>query len=466
MSTGSTPKEALPSPQQEVRIDLPGEKVEVWLSGPRLLVTLRKHRDVILELKLGKGKTYTVESTISDFYNANSKKIIFANRKEIITFKDGERLHLWITRNFKGHLVIKCENEIMMKIEPNKIDQHQYDDDSKTKPAPIIINLGQDPRPLFSTLKKTSIVENSTNTLKSPAQAIPHPVAAPTDQECSLVCVVEGRLTDAPQKILDYFKKGGGKSGIADVDINDVATRNWILGQIAGTAAYARDNWEWLRASINRQANQSLKLVRAQVHMVRGKMRFYFSGYSKLNIVFGPGGFGSSHERVISIFAGVGKTSSSFKAVGQGVLGSIKGNALVSFIFSSATAVAEWKDDLSKDGYDLAANLLMGLVKTLVAAAITVAVVAAIIVIVMVVASASLSVLAVGALTVSVGIGINYAIDAADKMAGRAITGDKQNTDGVSGLLAPLLRKAGKEIEESWMYLMKKFPNDYKEIVF
>ena len=55
------------SSQQEVCIDLPGEKVEVWLSGSNLLVTLRKHRDVVLDFNLGEGKSYTVESTDSDF---------------------------------------------------------------------------------------------------------------------------------------------------------------------------------------------------------------------------------------------------------------------------------------------------------------------------------------------------------------------------------------------------------------
>jgi hypothetical protein len=152
--------------------------------------------------------------------------------------------------------------------------------------------------------------------------------------------------------------------------------------------------------------------------------------------------------------------------VGQGILGSVKGNALISFIFSSATAYAEWKDDLSKDGYDLTSALLMGLVKTIIVAAMTVAVVAILIVTIIALSSAAIPVLAIGAITVFVGAGIGYIVDAADKFAGQKITGDKNNSDGLSSVISPYLRAAGKEIESAWRYLMDKFPNDYKEIFF
>jgi hypothetical protein len=452
------------SSQQEVCIDLPGEKVEVWLSEANLLVTLRKHRDVVLDFNLGDGKSYTVESTDSDFYNANTKKIIFSKRKDKISFKDGERLHIWITRNFKGFLLIKCGEKLLFKLEPNKIDHHQYDEDAKTKPAPIIIALGKSSLVAEPVTNKTSSNKHLISTHSAIKSS--QPATAHASHECSVVCVVEGKLSGAPQKILDFFKKGGGNSGLADIDINEVATRNWLIGQLAGISAYTRDNWSWLRASIDSKTHHGLKLVRAQIHMVRGKVRFYFSGYSKFNTVFGPGGFGPGHDRVLNIFAGSGKTTSSFKAVGQGVLGSFKGNALVSFIFSSATAIAEWKDDVSKDGYDLTANLLMGIIKTIIVAALTVAIVAVIILVIMAVSSISLPVLAVGALTVAVGAGVGYVIDAGDKSLGRVIVGDKNNADGLSGVVAPWLRKAGKEIEAGWTYLVEKFPNDYGEIVF
>lgn len=462
MSTKTSSNEKPATAQQEVRIDLPGEKVEVWLSGPKLLVTLRKHRDVIFDFKLGDGKSYVVESTVSDFYNANTKKIVFAKRKESVVFKDGERLHLWITRNFKGFLTIKCENKLVLKLEPNKVDQVQYDEEPKTKPAPIIIALGNSSQTISPLPKKTTPLHTHSQHLPA---ASSQPAAASVDDDCSIVCVVEGKIANAPQQILDYFKKGGGTSGLADIDVNNIATRNWILGQIAGATAYTRDNWSWLRASIDGKTHQGFKLVRAKIHMVRGKVRFYFSGYSKFNTVFGPGGFGPGHDRILNIFAGAGKTASSFKAMGQGVLGSFKGNALVSFIFGSAASIAEWKDDIAKDGYDLVANLLVSLLKTIIVAALTAAIVALLALIVMALTSVSLPVLAVGAMTVAIGIGASYSLDVADKFVGKAITGDKNNTDGLSGVLSPILRKAGKQIETGWMHLMEKFPNDYPEML-
>jgi hypothetical protein len=41
---------------------------------------------------------------------------VYAKRKEIVTFKDGERLHLWVTRNFEGALFLKCGTEILMRL--------------------------------------------------------------------------------------------------------------------------------------------------------------------------------------------------------------------------------------------------------------------------------------------------------------------------------------------------------------
>lgn len=61
---------------QTVCIDLPGESVQCWRSTDKVQVILKKHRDVIFELSLAQEKKYTVESTGSDFYNANKKKLL------------------------------------------------------------------------------------------------------------------------------------------------------------------------------------------------------------------------------------------------------------------------------------------------------------------------------------------------------------------------------------------------------
>jgi hypothetical protein len=446
--------------QQDVCIDLPGETIQCWRSSDNIKVILRKHRDVIFDLNLGRGKTYTVQATESDFYNARDKKLVYAKRRDVVTFKDGERLHLWITRTFEGALVLKCDSEILMKLTPNEIDKRQYDDAPKTKPMPIIIALGPG-----EPAKPTSGATAGVSKLSHSQVTTPVPLAAPADEECSLICVVEGTAKGMPTIVAEHFKKGGGKSGLADIDPNEIATRNWIWGQVAGTAAYAKDNWSWLRASLDDKTHKGFQLVTAKMHYVRGKVRFYFSGYSKYNNVFGPGGFGPGHERVMNIFAGVGKTSSTFAALGKNVAATFKGNAFVSFVFGAATSIAEWKDDLKKDGYDLAAALLTGVAKAVISALLVGLLVAFFVMAAMFI-GASVPVIAVGTLTIVLGLMVNYGVETVDKALGKSITDDSKNTDGVATAFAPWLRKAATSIESAWQDLVEKYPADYEGIIF
>lgn len=447
--------------QQDVCIDLPGETVQCWRSSDNIRVILRKHRDVIFDLNLGQGQDYTVESTGSDFYNARDRKLVFAKRRQGVIFRDGERLHLWVTRSFEGALLLKSGGEILMRISPNEVDRHRYDDAPKTKPAPIIVALGP-PHGSNATPALTAGVAKP----KHADVTKPMPMSAPTDEQVSVICVVEGTIQGMPTIVADHFKKGGGKSGLADIDPYEAATRNWIWGQISGTGAYIGDNWSWLRASLDSKTHKGFQLVTAKMHIVRGKVRYYFSGYSKYNAVFGPGGFGPGHERIMSIFAGAGKTSSSFAALAKNMTGTLKGNALASFIFSSVTSYAEWQDDAKKDGYDLAAALLTGVAKAVVSAVLIAAVVALAVIVIMYAGAATVSVIAIGAMTIAAGFLVNYAVEAGDKILGKAATGDASNTDGLASVVAPWIRKAGASIECAWTVLVEKYPADYVGISF
>lgn len=442
---------------QELCIDLPGESVQCWRSSDKLKVILRKHRDVIFDLHLGNSKTYTVHATESDFYNARDKKIVYAKRRETVSFRDGERLHLWVTRAFKGALILRCEGQVVLKITPNEMDPHQYDDAPKTKPAPIIVALGKPAAPTSFAQKPIGNLANIPT---------PQPAAAPVDEECAIVCVVDGTVKAMPADVAKYFAAGGGNSGLVEIDPYQIATRNWIWGQVASAGAYMGDNWEWLRASLDGKTHKGFRLVKAQVHLVRGKVRFYFSGFSKYNAVFGPGGFGPGHDRIMTIFAGAGKTSSSFTAVAKGVAGTFKGCALVSFIFGAATSIAEWKDDAKKDGYDLAANLLMGVLKTVISGMIAVGLVSAIVAFAMAIAEIGIPVIVIGLVVIGIGMAVGYAVELIDKKLGQVVTGDKNNTDGLSSVVAPYLRNFGIAVQRTWSDLMKMFPNDYKEVVF
>lgn len=459
MATTNRVKKAAPT-KQCVNIDLPGETVRCWRSSDNIQVVLRKHRDVIFEIKLGQQRTFTVESNGSDFYNADEKKLVPGRSAQCISFKDGERLHLWIARDFTGELLLKSAGKLIWKIEPAKIDIQRYDSDPKTKPDPIIVAFGAEKNPRVLHRKKNTqqgkASENGNYSLSD------RPIAAPVDEDCALVCVVDGNVEGIPSDIWNVLKSGGRQSGWADIDPNNIATRNWLLGQLAGAGAYARDNWEWLRASLDGKRHDGFKLVKAKIHYVKGKAKFYFSGYSKHNKVFGPGGFGSGHDRIVSIFGGVGKTGSVLKSTVNGVAGTFKGNALVSFVFGSAAALAEWQADASKDGYDLAASLLTTVVKSLFSAAVTVLIVACLVLLVMFFIGTSLSVIAVGAVTVGVGVAVNYGVDALDKKLGKRVVGEAHQ-DGLSAVLADRMRQS---VQYHWNYLKRKLLWGHEEVIF
>lgn len=459
MATTKNAKDEAPTVQC-VNIDLPGEIVKCWRSSTNIQVILRKHRDVIFEIRLGQQRSYTVESNGSDFYNADEKKLIPGRSAQCVSFNDGDRLHLWVARDFKGELLLKSAGKLVLKIEPAKLDVQQYNSDPKTKPEPIIVAFGADAR------SSSPPTQNNAQQTRSP-QSVTHlmdarPIAAQVDEDCALVCVVDGDVKGIPNDIWNALKGGGGQSGWANIDPNNIATRNWLLGQLAGAGAYVRDNWEWLRASIDGKRHDGFKLVKAKIHYVKGKAKFYFSGYSKHNKVFGPGGFGSGHDRIMSIFGGAGKAGSVLKSTVNGVAGTFKGNALVSFIFGSAAALAEWQGDASKDGYDLAASLLTTVIKSLFSAAVTVLIVTCLVLLVMFFLGTSLSVVAVGAITVGVGVAVNYGVDALDKKLGRMVVGESHQ-DGLSAVLAERMRQS---VQYHWDYLKRKLLWGHEEVVF
>lgn len=281
-----------------------------------------------------------------------------------------------------------------------------------------------------------------------------------------MVAVVDVSAKDMPKQVLDLFAQGGGKSGLVEIDSNEVMTRNWLLGQLAGTAAYAGDNWNWLRNSVNRTADGTFKLVKAKVRYVKGNARVYFTGYSKVNPAFGPGGHGPGNAKVLQIYAGVGSTTSSFTSAAKSIGGTLKGNALVSFVFGSLTSYAEWQDDVSKDGYDLAATLLTGLVKALIAAALVAVVIVFIVTVILVIFTGAISALVIGGLTIGASFVASYAIEAIDKKLGKIATKDEKNSDGLAIVVAPWLRDMGQLIGENWQYLKTRMPHDYQDLSF
>lgn len=466
----------IPADTQQVCIDLPGEEIRCIIHKPKLEIMLRKHRDVIFELQLFKGMTYTVEADQSDFYNARDKHIVLQKKKQNVTFKDGERLHLWVARDFKGSLILKSNGKVLGRYEPSMLDKTRYDPAPETKPAPMMIVLKNESAPA-SPHQPSSETCKATDPLDIDKWTL-HPVptafgldaltmysrsrpTTPVAEQHPTVAVVDGNSKDMPQKLKEYFATGGGKSGMADIDPNEVMTRNWLLGQLAGAAAYAGDNWNWLRNSINKQADGAFKLVSAKVAFAKGKVRIYFSGYSARNPFFGPGGHAPGNTKILQVYAGIGRTGSAFKSTALAVAGTFKGNALISFIFGSVQSWTELQADAQKDGYDIAAAFITSLVKAVVVAALTAVAVIAILAVLMLIAKATVAAVVVGGLTLFTGWLIGYGIEALDKQAGKAWKG-QSNGDGTAAGIAPWLRRAGNWISESWNHLNAKFPTDYQ----
>ncbi len=130
-----------PLVQHSVCIDLPGEAVSCR-ADTDVTVKLRKHRDVVFDIKLNAGATYTVTTTHPDrpsgrFYDTKRKLNVAKT-----TFKDGEMCHVWVGRNFEGSLILKQGEKELGRYAVSKMDcANVCTEDPKDKPAPMFVIL-------------------------------------------------------------------------------------------------------------------------------------------------------------------------------------------------------------------------------------------------------------------------------------------------------------------------------------
>ncbi|WP_293931950.1 hypothetical protein [Iodobacter sp.] len=133
-------------PEKKIYICLPGQDAKGIVAGCANRVILRKHRDVVFDINLKKGNTYTLSAVKSDFYNERDKVLVEASKNQRATFKDGERFSIWVSRNFRTSLVLELNGVVIGKYAPNKLDDTKYDDDPKIKPEPMMVIIGQQSR--------------------------------------------------------------------------------------------------------------------------------------------------------------------------------------------------------------------------------------------------------------------------------------------------------------------------------
>ena len=440
----------LPADVQQHCIDLPGENVQCFIYKPNLEVVLRKHRDVIFDLKLNKGKTYKVYATDSDFYNARDKLIVLKKHKDQVTFKDGERLHLWVSRGFKGELVLESEGKIMMRVDPAHWDHAKYDDAPSTKPAPIIIAMNADGAP-----KQAAPVNTKLDTPQSQAKPLTTNTASAahqqTDEQQDMhVIEINTKDKNIPQEVSDFFTHGGEETSI---DTHKVLTRNWLLNLIVGTSGFYNDNSHW----VNELWKEKFKLKKIVHKNAGAKYYVIFKGHAGLRKYLTASKYAVWNPKILSITSGAGSLKGTRHAAWSGIADTVKGGAkgsVLAIFFTMTIDVAEWLNDYleidpktgksKKDLLDLIVKIGIDIAKVFVAMALGAIAMAIAIFIATVVFSVTVAGWMVVVGSIVIGGLIGYKMELADQENGFS-------------------EKVNKYAHSTYDYLAEKLPKDYQE---
>ena len=444
-------KPALPEDTQQACIDLPGEDVHCYIYKPKLQIMLRKHRDVIFEIALFKGMTYTVEADQSDFYNARDKKLVEFKKKHKVSFTDGERMHLWVARGFKGHLILKANGKVLGRYEPRALDNKWYDEEPTTKPAPLIFVMKNEPVATPSAKLAAAMAHDRLppdalapwTPPQSPFELAISKTAAEQDQSMHVVEVKPG--ADTPQSVADFFKQGGEQTA---VDTTGILTRNWLWAQITGSSAYFSDNKQWIK-----ELWKEKFYLQRIVHKSGPKWYIVLKGNTGLREYLTAARYGTNHAKVIAITAGAGAASGLRHAAWEAARGSVKKAGFLALVFTITLDTAEWLADYEqrdpatgkprKDLFDLMFKIGLDVAKAGISAAIGSLLIAAVLIVAAVIAptvALPAALIVVGAVVFAIGTG--YGLDWLDKKTGAT---DKLNE---------LIRKSAEHLEN-------KMPNDY-----
>lgn len=281
---------------QELCIDLPGETVRCWRSSDRVKIILRKHRDVFFDINIKQGATYTIESK-SEFYSPRDKRLF-----KMVIFKDGEQLHIWIGRKFKGHLILRCDGRILGSFEPNVLDKAEYDSNPKTKPEPLMVIMGRkdDPfaaaRPAEDRFWMSSsqgmfkpMFDPKIATLRNYGSEYLCQYSPEESEVGEYACVTEALASEIQPQILKQLESGAveGTAGQIFVPPKSVQPASGLYNAMAATveyiggadtlnsnvfkesAGYIQENWKML--------NKITMTVRVEKRIV-GKYRVIFRG--------------------------------------------------------------------------------------------------------------------------------------------------------------------------------------------
>jgi hypothetical protein len=423
-----------PLVKHDVCIDLPGEPVNCW-ADTEITVLLRKHRDVIFDVNLHKGKTYTVETSDDWFYDTKTKR-----RVKAATFQDGESYHIWISRDFIGFLILKVDGKELQRYSMLVLNTDSHGSDPKVKPEPITIvyggqseangmpqiaRLGQ-PGAAFlgASAWNSSSVGSAWNPGLSPLSTnVPLlndefgcrmllPIAKPTSQpqESQVMHVFEVDVKSIPVDLVNAVETGGEDE--TAIDTAHVATRNWITGQIIGFAGYIGDNLPWIRELWKTK----FTLIRI-VHPKAGpKWYLVFKGTIGTRKEISAAKYSVKNTKILAITGGAGTAESMGQAAWRSAKGAVTTKAgVITLVLTIGLDFAEWYHGYrakQKDFCDLIAKVGIDLAVAGLTAALTSLVVGTI------ASAAAVTAIPVAftiAIAVGVAVAVGYIVNYVDK---------------------------------------------------
>ncbi len=237
------------------------------------------------------------------------------------------------------------------------------------------------------------------------------------------------------------------------IDANKIATRNCLLGQLAGTAAFLNDNKAWIKELWS----ERFRLMKI-VHKNAGE-RWYvvFTGNPRSRRLITAARYRVKHQKVLTIAGGAGSVESGTAAAWEGIRGVAKKAGLIALIFTMTLDAAEWLHDYeqigpdgkrSKDFADLLGKLGIDFLKAGISAAIASAVVGEAVALLAGSIMVPVSAIVIGTLVVAALVG--YGIDLLDK-----------KVDGTAHGIA-FVRAIGESLKHSAEYLQKAAKKDYE----
>ena len=138
-------------------------------------------------------------------YDTRTKKLIHS--KEKISFKDGEILHLWIGRNFKGKIYLFEGFRQIGTYSVENLDPGIENVDPNFKPAPITVVMKNDfikpVNNLFNVMQTDGSFSTPTTSKLQEAEKFLQIVELKWDGE------------NVPKDIADFFVRGGEKEVVA-----------------------------------------------------------------------------------------------------------------------------------------------------------------------------------------------------------------------------------------------------------